>query len=291
MNKIVTSIIAAGLLVSSSMASDIKTEAVSHNAVIKAEHKAKKSENVKFLKEAIQALRYTNKAYIYLNDKKIAKAKDLLKKAIGELTVVLNSPNAPYLLPIDSTIQASEYLGDIKNIAKQISLAKIALNKHKLPIAREILNGLKSEIDIKTVNIPLATYPDAIKLAIKYLNENKISEAKDVIGMALNTLVNTDTIIPIPIIKANDLVVEASKIASKDKTQTIKYLDEAKRQLKIAELLGYTSKSDTTYKMLKDSINNIKNKIGAGKDTSSYFDKLKAKLKDFKEKAIHILTK
>jgi len=288
MKKILSSIVVAGLLATSSFAADAKTESVKHNAVLKAENKA---QNTKLIKEAIRALQYTNDAYIYLHAKKTDKALESLKKAIGELTVILNKPNAPYLLPVNVTMQADEYVGSIQNISKQITTAKVALAKHQLPVVRNILDALKSEIDIKAVNIPLATYPDAIKLAIKYINENKIKEAQDVIAMALNTLVTTDAIIPIPIVKANDLVIAASKIASKNKKQTLKYLEEAKKQLKIAELLGYTSKSDTTYKILKDKINNIENKINHNKNTDSFFAELKSKLKEFKEKAVSVISK
>ena len=288
MKRLLSSIVVAGLLVTSSFAADAKTENVKHNSLMKAEQKAGEA---KLVKEAVRALQYTQDAYIYLNGKNKTKALESLKKAIGELTVALNKPNAPYLLPLNITIEADEYIGTIKNISKQITDAKVALAKSELPIARNILNSLKSEIDIKAINIPLATYPDAIKLAIKYVNENKLSEAKDVIAMALNTLVTTDTIIPIPIVKANDLVIAASKISHKDKKQTLRYLEEAKKQLKVAELLGYTSKSDTTYKMLKDKIENIESKLNHNKNTDSLFGELKSKLKEFKEKAASVISK
>ena len=288
MKRLFSSIVVAGLLATNTFAADAKTESVKHNAVIKAENKA---QNVELIKEAIKALKYTQDAYIALTKKDKTKAIENLKKAIGELTIVLNSPNAPYLLPVNVNMEAYEYAGDIKNIQKQIVAAKVALSKNKLPLTREILDSLRSEIDIKAINIPLATYPNAIELAIKYINENKVNEAKDVIAMALNTLVTTTTILPIPLIKAQDLVIEASKIAKKDKKQTLKYLEEAKKQLKIAQMLGYTSKSDTTYKMLKESINKIEDKIAANKNTDSLFEELKAKLKEFKEKAVSIISK
>ena len=288
MKKLISSVVVAGLLATNAFAADAKTENVKHNAVVKAEHKA---ENTQLIKEAVLALQYTNDAYIYLNGKKTDKALDSLKKAIGELTVVLNNPKAPYLLPVNVNVTASEYVGTIKNIAQQVRAAKVALAKGDLPLTRTILDSLKSEIDINAINIPLATYPDAIKLAIKYINEGKIKEAKDVIAMALNTLVTTSTVIPIPIVKAQDLVIAASKIAKKDKKQAIKYLEEAKKQLKVAELLGYTSKSDTTYKMLKDKIDNIESKLNHNRETKSFFDDLKDKLKEFKDKAISVISK
>ena len=287
MKKILSSIVVAGLLATSSFAADNKTENVKHNAVIKAENKA----GNKLVAQALKALKYTEDANIYLSHKNTKLAIESLKKAIGELTIVLNSPNAPYLLPVNINIKAYEYAGNIKNISTQIKLAKKAVEDNNLPLAREILNSLRSEIDISTVNIPLATYPSAIQLAVKYLNENKIKEAQDVINMALNTLVTTNTTIPIPLLKANDLIVAASKVVKKDKKQAIKYLEEAKKQLKLAELLGYSSKSDTTYKMLKDSINNIESKINHHKNTDSFFEDLKNKIKEFKEKAISVISK
>jgi hypothetical protein len=93
MKKLLSSIVVAGLLVTSSLAADSKTEKVSKNAVLKAENKA----SIELINEAIRAIKYTNDAYIYLNANKIEKAKESLKKAIGELTIVLNAPNTPYL--------------------------------------------------------------------------------------------------------------------------------------------------------------------------------------------------
>jgi len=286
MKRLVSSLLLAGLVVTSSFAADVKTEKVSHNAVINAETKAQTDNSL--VKEAVLALQYTNDAYIYLNQNDKEKALSSLKKAIGELTIVLNTPNAPYLLPVNVNVVAEEYIGTIDNISKQLTAAKVALSANKIPLAREILNSLKSEIDIQTINIPLATYPAAIKLAVKYINEGKVKNAKDVIAMALNTLVNVNTLIPIPILKAQELIKAASKAK---KEQALKYLEEAKRQLKIAQLLGYTSKSDTTYAMLKKEIEKIEDKIKNNKNTKSIFEDLKQKIEEFKEKAVSIFHK
>jgi len=288
MKKLLTSIVAAGILVTSSFAADAKTNNVSKNAVVKAE---KKAQSTQLIKEAIRAIQYTQDALIYLNNKKTNKAKESLKKAVGELAVVLNSPNAPYLLPVDVQINAYQFVGDVKKIKTLTSQAKDLLKENKIPQAREILNSLRSEINIKTVNLPLATYPAALNLAIKYINEGKIKEAKDVLAMALSTLVEVDNIIPIPLIKAQALAEEASKIVKKDKKQALKYLAEAKHQLVIAEALGYTSTSDTTYKMLKDEITKLESEINKGHKTASIFSDLISKLKEFKEKAISIIHK
>jgi len=284
MKKILTSIVAAGLLATNSFAADATANNINKNAVIKAEQNAQ-SQN-QLVKEAINAIRYTQDALIYINSNKLAKAKESIKKAIGDLSDVLNRPNAPYLLPIDINIEAYEFKGDINTVSKTISEAKLLIIENKLPQAREILNTLRDEIVIKTTNLPLATYPAALNLALKYINEGKIKEAKDVLVMALSTLVEVDTIIPIPLIRAQALVQEASKIVKTNRVEAIKVLEEAKYQLKLAEILGYTSKSSTTYKELKNDIEKIEKEIKAHHKTASLFERLIEKLKEFKEKAI-----
>ena len=288
MKKILTSIALAGLLVSS-YAADAKTNQISKNAVIKAEQKAQ--QNNQLINEAIDAIRNTQDALIYLNGKQINKAKDALKKAVGDLTDVLNTPNPPYLLPVDLNIEAYQYDGSIDSIKKAITQAKILVEENKLPQAREILNNLRDEIVINTTNLPLATYPAALNLAIKYINEGKIKEAKEVINMALSTLVQINTIIPIPLVKAQALITQAEKIVKKDQKQALKYLEEAKHQLILAQTLGYTSTSDTTYKMLRTSIEHIESEIKAHHKTEGLFEKLIEKIKEFKEKAITHTTK
>jgi tetratricopeptide (TPR) repeat protein len=288
MKKIMTSIVLAGVLVSGTFAADAKTNSVSKNAVIKAEQKA---QSTQLVKEAIRAIQYTQDALIYLNGNKIDKAKEALKNAVGQLALVLNAPNPPYLLPVDIQIEAYQFQGKIDDIAKMVASAKLLVAENKLPEARQILNALRDEIVIKTINLPLATYPAALNLAIKYLNEGKVKEAKDVLAMALSTLVEVDTIIPIPLIKAQALVTEASKIVKKDPKEALNYLEEAKKQLILADLLGYTSTSKTTYKELEKEIKHLEKEIKAHHKTSGLFEELIQKLKEFKEKAIQHINK
>ncbi len=284
MKRILTSIAVAGLLATNSFAMDAKTAKVSKNAVIKAEKNAQ--QNTQLVKEAINAIRNTQDALIYLNGKDKKNAINSLKKAIGDLAVVLNTPNPPYLLPVDINFEAYQFSGNIKTVASLVQKAKALVIANKLPQAREVLNTLRDEIVIKTINLPLVTYPAALKLSIKYINENKIKEAKEVLAMALSTLVEVKTIIPIPLVKAQNLIIEASKIVKKDPKEALKYLDEAKRQLKIGKVLGYTSTSETTYKMLKDKINHLEKEIKAKHNTSSLFERLIEKIKDFEHKSI-----
>ena len=288
MKEIFTSIVFLGLLVIKAIALDTKTNDISKNAIIKAKQEA---ESTQLIKEAIRAIQYTQDALFYLNNNKNKQAAEIIKKAINELNIVLNTPNTPYLLPVDIHIKTYTLLWDIKKVNSLITQAKILVNENKIPQAREILNSLRNEIVIKTINLPLVTYPAALKLAIKYLNEKKIDETKDVLTMALSTLVEIDSIIPIPLIKAQALVEEAAKMIKKNKNQTLKYLKEAKNQLNLAEKLGYNSTSETTYQALKNEIMELENKIHKNNETLAIFSDLIQKIKEFKEKAISVIHK
>jgi len=245
-----------------------------------------KSHQVELLKESVEALLLTQKTLVDLakNQKDVA-IKDL-EKAIGKLEVVLASKDVPKLLPVQNTVVAYEYVGDIKTLLKAINDVKLLIAANKLQDARVLLNTLRSELVISTVSIPLATYPDALKLAAKYLHDGKTTEAIKVLDAALNTLVETQIVIPLPILKAEGLIKAASIIAKTDKEQALKHLDQAKKELVIAQTLGYVSTSSTTYKMLKEAIESVEKEIKGKNKAAKLFEELLNKIKEFKEKAI-----
>ena len=284
MKKVLVSLVAASLLFGANAWAESSAN-VSAEAVKSAKSEAKDNQ-VKVVQEAVDAVLLTQQVLLALDKKDVEGAKKSLEKAIGKLEVVLAHKNAPALLPIDSVITATEYLGDLNSVHTTLHTVKELLDDGKVQEARRLLNTLQSEIDIVTVNLPLISYPQALKLAAKYLADNKVKEARDVLEMALGTLVQNEIVIPLPILKAQALIEEASRVAKKDKEQALKHLEAARKELKIAEALGYTSSSDTTYKMLDDAIAAIEKEVKGPNKAEKLFEELMAKLKEFKEKAL-----
>ena len=283
MKKLLVSFAAAALLCAPMVMAETSAE-VSAGAVKSAKNRAE-SRQVEVVQEAVDAVLLTQKVLAALDKKDVEGAKKDLEKAIGKLEVVLAHKDAPALLPIDSSIVAVEYVGDLESIKSTLKLVKKLLADNKIQEARRLLGTLQSEIDIVTVNLPLVSYPQALKLAAKYLHEGKTKEARDVLEMALGTLVQNEIVIPLPLLKAEALVTAASKIAKSDKEQALKHLEAAKEELKIAEALGYTSSSDVTYKALDEAIASIEKEIRGKNEAEKLFDELMKKLKEFKEKA------
>jgi len=284
MKKLLLSFATVALLYTPSLMAQTSAE-VSENAV-KIAKMAAQDQQFKVVKEAVDALFLTRKVLVDLDHNDLSNAKKDLEKAIGKLEVVLAHDDAPILLPIDSMVTVTEYAGDLKSITANIKLVQELLDDGNVQEARRLLNTLQSEIDIVTVNLPLVSYPQALKLAAKYLHHGKIKEARDLLEMALGTLVENEVIIPIPLLKAEALIDAARNIAKEDKTQALKHLDVARKELKIAEALGYTSASDTTYKMLDEAIEKVEEEIRGKNRAEKLFEELIGKLKEFKEKAV-----
>ncbi len=284
MRKVIVSVVAAALLGSAGLMAETSAN-VTSKAVKSAKAKAE-SGKLKVIEEAVSAVVLTQNVLDALDKNDVEKAKRELEKAIGKLEIVLAHKDAPALLPIDSVITATEYMGDLKSIKETLSAVKKLLATKKVQEARRLLDTLQSEIDIVTVSLPLISYPQALRLSARYLNEGKIKEARDVLQMALDTLVRSETIIPLPLLKAQALIEAAQKVAKSDKQQALKHLDAAKKELKIAEALGYTSGSDTTYKMLDDAIEAVEKEIRGKNRAEKLFEELMEKLKEFKEKAL-----
>jgi len=265
----------------------VKAGAVQHGKA----NAAAKRDDVKVVQEAVDAVALTQEVLIALDRNKKDEAIKKLEKAIGKLEVVMSDPKAPALIPLNASVVVSEFPGSAYDVENAV-ITSIALLQHKrVQDARLIVQGLKDEIDLVTINLPLASYPAALKLAAKFLHEDKVAQAKAVIATALNTFVEVDVVTPIGILQAQELIDAASKVAKQDKKLALAHLAAAKAALKKAEALGYTSRSDTTYQMLDDAITAIEKEVRGKNKAEKLFEDLIAKLKEFKEKAVKSISK
>ena len=256
---------------------------VSRHAV---EKETKRAEEVKrnLNQKAVKAVADTYRVLELLEAKKSDEALELLKGIIGELEVVLAANEDAALIPINSYHVVVDLDLPVEDIRLKINEAKKMLNSGDVQGARRLLNTLASEIDIIIEQLPLGTYPDAMKLAAKYITDGRIEQAKSVLSIALNSMVVKTLIIPLPLVRAADLIEEASKTAGSDKEQADKYLDEAKKQLEMAKVLGYGKSDAKTYKDLKERIEAIQKEIKGKNRTEKMFEELMEKIKEFRKR-------
>ena len=294
MKKTLLSALVSTLLLSSLATADehknLTSQEVSAKATQTATQKAKDNK-VKLVQEALESLKLSAKAVDELNKNKVEEAKKSLELALGKLESILASEHTPKLLPIENQIVIKNFVGTSDDVKKALAKVKTLLGLGKVQEAGELLISLQSEIDITTVSLPLASYPDALKLASKYLIEKHPAKAKHVLEIALNTFAQDEQIIPIPLINALELVAVASKIAKDDKEQALKHLALAKDDLKKAELLGYVSSSTTTYKQLDELIEKTEKEVKGPNKAEKLFKELGEKLSEFKNKILSTYDK
>jgi len=291
MKKLLLSAITASLLLSTAgiakeqAAKDATVGQVNRIAIKNAKEDAQNNQT-KLVEEAIESLKYAQSALIDLEHNDAKKATEDLEKAIGKLEVILAAKDAPKLLPINNMIRVQEFVGTSADVEAAVKTVKTLLDEGKVQEARALMIPLVSEIDITTVSLPLASYPDALKLAATYVHDNKLDKAKEVLYIALSTFSEVTEIVPIPLLESTDLIAAASRIAKEDKELAIKYLDGANEALNVAEKLGYVSKSETTYKMLHEKIEEVKKEIKGKNKAEKLFESLAEKLKEFKSKIV-----
>lgn len=233
--------------------------------------------------EALSAVDETKNALKALDEGKNDDAIQALERVTGKLELILARDANLSLAPINVSEATYDLYGtDTDKVMAARVNAEDLLTAGKVQEARLLLDELRSETVISVSNIPLATYPDAIKKAVKLIDDGKTDEAKEALQTALNTLVVTDTVIPLPVVAAQDALKDAKKLSEKSNRDTVdnkklgELLDEAHSELEFAQALGYGSSND--FENLYAEMDVIKSKTSDGKSGKGFFDEIEMSL-------------
>ncbi len=249
--------------------------------------KAAKDSRATIIKEAVTALANVNKALDALDKGQKQEALDALAEATGKLELVISRDPKLALAPVAVSVATTDLVASVDTIEEATDRARDYLSDGEVQKARAVLANLASEMVVAVDNIPLGTFPDAIKAVTPMIDEGKLEDAKAALVAALDTLVEVDTVIPLPVLRAELLLADAEVLAEKEKRSDAEdealavMLSQARYQLKISEALGYGQKSD--YRDYYRLIDEIKDKTRHGGFGKGFFDKIKAKLKALKE--------
>ncbi len=237
------------------------------------------------LTDATGAIQETQEALRHLDDGKTKEALVALERATGKLDIILARDPKLELAPAGVGVATYDVQGGLDAVKKVRQQAEDLMEEGRLQEARRVLKNLASETVISVTNIPLATYPDAIKSAVKLIDQNKQEEAKRVLQTALNTQVVTETIIPLPVVKTQEALKTAESLAqkknrSKDDNDRLKAaMDEARGDLEFAQALGYGTKKD--FEKMYAQLNEIRDKTADNQFGTGWFAKIKASIEDF----------
>ncbi len=236
----------------------------------------------KIIDEAMAAIRETENALQALDKNDSQTALAALERATGKLEIIVARAPELALAPSGVTTFTYDLIGTVEAVKAIEKKAKQALEDGRLQAARRMLRDLGSELVIRTTNIPLASYPQAMKQAARLVDEGKTDEAKAVLQSALGTLVITEHVIPLPVVAAETLLKKAETLVEKkgrtdaENKALAGLLKKARKELEFAEALGYGTKKE--FAKMYEYLDEIEEKSSGGKSGAGFFDKIKKAL-------------
>jgi hypothetical protein len=235
-------------------------------------------------RDAMSAIDETRNAVKAIEARHEDEARAAIERALGKLDFVLSRNPSAALVPVQAEVRVIDLAPTdpwaIREIAKA---ADRAVDERDYPRARVLLEGLISELRVRTYNIPLASYPAALREASRLLADQKRpDEARGVLGAALNSLVIVDRITPLPLVLAQTAIEQAQAERDRDKAAAQRDLAFAREELERARLLGYAGK-DPEYDTLNREISDLERQLrGRGtENTTSAFARLKDRIAGF----------
>ncbi|VTN01055.1 YfdX protein [Raoultella planticola] len=169
----------------------------------------------------------------------------------------------------------------MESVKKAVKLSRELLGDGEVQKARPIVANLASEIVIQTDNLPMATYPAAIKSAARLIDSGKIDNAKAELARALNTLVVTSVAFPLPVLRAEAAMAKAEKLAETDRRDA-----KQNEELSLAVVRAHGDRDGADpglwqeggLQTIFDQVKSIEQKSAGGKSGKGWFDELKTRI-------------
>lgn len=235
------------------------------------------------LQDAVEAIEHTEKALAALQSEDRETAIDELALAAGKLEIVLARDPDLALAPFDVTTGAQDVLVDVDTVRKLGRDIRELVDDRKFQEARVLMDTFGSELNIRTYALPLATYPEAIKDAAALLDDGDDAAATRILEAALNTIVVTDHVVPLPLLRAQAMMNLAEGIldgeveVEGDRAERLASLQEnAAYQVELAKAFGYGDRD--TFKSLERNLKDLGKKIEDGDDAGIVFDTIRKQI-------------
>lgn len=246
------------------------------------------------IQEAVTAVDETQRALNALNNNDPKAAIASLENAIGKLNIVLARAPQLALAPIHVSVTIRDLYTSPDTIKAIITDVRLALLKNDIQKARILMNWLASETVINVTSIPLATYPNAIKAIVPLIDQGKLEQAKTELQAALNTLVTTIHVIPMPYLRSIALLKRAESLSETanaqgtQKQEITNVFNAIRNQLAVAEILGYADAS--AHKAFNKQLNDIEKSIQKNEPVKNAFANAQRTLIDMLNKSSYLIN-
>lgn len=200
-----------------------------------------------------------------------------LERATGKVNILLARNPSTALIPEGVEVVLHDTApSDRSAITAQTDAILAAINRRDYALARVLLDSLRSEIRIRTSNVPLATYPAALREAARLLEAGKNEDAAETLRAALSTVVIIDRAIALPLIRAAQAIEAAQGLSGKQKAEALRHVAVARSQLEQAQALGYIDADKTAG--LAGQITAVETLLQRNQNAATAFAKLRGDL-------------
>ncbi len=261
-------------------------------------HKTIQEKTPPIAPEALEIKTYIEKAIIALNNQPPENASSILRAVSSKLEAIKTKNPDLALLPVRVDVKVLDFDGSSAEIKQTINRVENLLKQNRLQDARRFMAVMASEIRVDTLSIPLDSFAAEVKQVLPLIESGKIDQAAADLNQALDTLVVSTEVIPLPLLRAEELLTVAAQLEHKDdltkemnREQIEQFTDAAKNQLELAQLLGYGDKDN--YKALYKEIDSIRKVLFSEKSAAAWqtmkdtFADLKYELKDLYQTEVH----
>ena len=238
-----------------------------------------------FVKEGLESISETNATLKLLDAGNTPKAEKQLDLALHHARTVLKKDPETQLIPINISVNSRDFVAGEVQVEKLVQQAKKAMSNGYYQKASGLLDQMKSEVEITTVNLPLTSYPKHLEKADSLLKAGQTTGAANILYGLLNSLEINQVVLPIPVLRAEALIAEAqsASMQKSNKKKTVNLLENADYQLQLAKDMGYGN-FDKEYDVLSKQIQDLEQQINNGKTKSDLFSTLSQKVDSFKER-------
>jgi len=132
-----------------------------------AARKAAGERMAKFSKEAADAIQAVDEAITLLDKGKKDEAIKKLEVASGKLEIAMAAEPSLELVPVATDVFTYDLITSPKQVKADLDAVDDLIDAGDVQTARVLLNRLRSEIITETTYLPVASYPDAIKRAVR----------------------------------------------------------------------------------------------------------------------------
>ncbi len=220
-----------------------------------------------------------------IKEGKTQEAIDALAYATGKFDIALAANPEISMIPVMTEINVTELATNPESVRTIIEKSQELLAHSKVQAARLLLSPLQDDITSSTQYLPLETYPQAIKQASNALVDGDNEKALNILAVALNTIVTKTSVVPLSLIRAQSLIMSASKLDKEnDKEKALSLLKSAQDELALAETLGYSDEDSVAYQSISTQIKNLEDNIRGPNTVEKMYQKLKATFTDLLEK-------